>query len=140
MINPSHYYIYPLSKYSFMNKKTDKEHMGLHEFLEWILGKAQDLKDAAFGSFVYFLYGHFYQRKDIYRGLAAFFIGTIFAVYVSPLFQSWTGWSVQIVSFLTGLLGMRLTEAIINQDYKGVLKEKIEVLKGKVTTTTTTKK
>jgi len=140
MINPSHYYIYPLSKYSFMNKKTDKEHMGLHELLEWANSKIYELKDAAFGSFVYFLYGHFYQRRDIYKGLAAFFIGTIFAVYVSPLFQSWTGWSVQIVSFLTGLLGMRLTEAIINQDYKGVLKEKIEVLKGKVTTTTTTKK
>jgi hypothetical protein len=123
-----------------MNKKTDERHMGLHELLEWANSKIYELKDAAFGSFVYFLYGHFYQRRDIYKGLAAFFIGTIFAVYVSPLFQSWTGWSVQIVSFLTGLLGMRLTQAIINQDYKGVLKEKIEVLKGKVTTTTTTKK
>lgn len=102
--------------------------MNYHEILDWLVQKFHDLKDAALGSFVYFLYGHFYQRKDLYRGLAAFFIGTIFAIYLSPLFQYWTGLSIQVVSFLTGLLGMRLTEALVNQDYKGILKGNINFL------------
>lgn len=93
----------------------------MSDIYHWIIEKFYELKDAAIGSFVYFLYGHFYQRKDIYRGLAAFFIGTVFALYLSPLFQSWTGWSINVVSFLTGLLGMRLTEALVNQDYKRII-------------------
>lgn len=99
--------------------------MNYHEILDWIINKFHDLKDAALGSFIYFLYGHFYQRRDLYKGLIAFFIGTVFALYLSPLFQSWTGWSINVVSFLTGLLGMRLTEAIVNQDYKTLIKSKL---------------
>lgn len=105
-----------------MTNKTKTSLMNYQDIMDWILHKFHDLKDAMMGSFLYFLYGHFFQNKNLMKGIVSFFIGTVFAIYVSPLFQNWLDWSVQLVSFLTGLLGMRLTEAIVNQDYKNIIR------------------
>lgn len=102
--------------------------MNYHDILDWFSHKINDLKDAALGAFLYFLYGHFYQNKNLYKGVSAFFIGTIFAIYLAPVFQGFTGIDIKPVSFLTGLLGMRLTEAVVDQDYKGFLKKVIQKL------------
>lgn len=115
------------------NRQTERKNqpskMTWHDFIIWLSEKAQklgDLKDAASGSLVYFLYGYFFQKKSIGKGIVSFFIGTLFAMYVSPQVVLWLNLNVNFSSFVLGLLGMRLTEAIINQDYKKIIGDKIQ--------------
>jgi len=87
--------------------------------------KCEALKDASAGSLIYFLYGHFFQQKDLYKGIISFFIGTLFAIYVSPQVVIWTHFNTNFISFVLGLLGMKLTESILQQNYKKILEKKL---------------
>lgn len=103
--------------------------MNFNDFLEWLEHSIKGIKDAAIGSFVYFLYGQVYQKKKIKEGIASFFMGTVFALYLSPVVQEIAPLKIQTLSFIVGLIGMRLTEALIDQDYKQFISEKLGLKK-----------
>lgn len=85
-----------------------------------------ELKDVASGSFVYFLYGQVFHKKHLGKGLTSFIIGTIFAIYVAPQVHLWfSTFNYNFITFVTGLLGMRITEILIELDYKNMLTKKI---------------
>lgn len=96
--------------------------MSLEEFLASVDQKISGIKDAGAGALVYFLYGQFFQKKTPTKGIVAFIIGTLFAMYVSPEMTKLFNLNPQFTSFITGLLGMRLTESLINQDYQEFFK------------------
>lgn len=85
-----------------------------------------ELKDVASGSFVYFLYGQVFYKKNIWKGLAAFLIGTICAMYMAPQIYTWfPNLNYNFVVFITGLLGMNITESLVSINYKELLTKKI---------------
>jgi len=96
--------------------------MTLDQVIEYLGNRFHDIKDAGAGSFVYFIYGHVFQKKQIYKGLATFVIGTMFAMYVAPQVVLWLNLNQNFAAFVLGLLGMRLTEALLYQDYREILR------------------
>jgi len=99
--------------------------MTIEQIIDYLGTKFNDMKDAGAGSLVYFLYGQVFQKKHIYKGVVTFITGTLFAMYVAPQVVLWTNLNQNFAAFVLGLLGMRLTEALINQDYKEILTNKI---------------
>lgn len=110
-------------------KSKPNQNMLFQHFLEWAVDRLRECKDAAIGSLLYFTYGHFFLKKPVVKGVVSFFIGTIFAVYVTAQVITWfPNMNVNFVSFTLGLIGMKLMEAILNQDFKSILTKKIEKL------------
>lgn len=101
--------------------------MSVQDLIHWFVNKFHDLKHAMIGSLVYFLYIYFIEKKHIKEALVSFFVGTVFAIYLSPVFSGWTGLEIEVTSFLTGVLGMKLTEALLKLDYKSILKSLVGV-------------
>ena len=99
--------------------------MDYNQIIEWLLDKVTSISDAALGSFVYFLYGQVYQKKSIKKGALALFAGTVFAMYISPEVVEHIHIKIEVASFLCGLIGMRITEALIEQDYTSIIADKI---------------
>lgn len=100
--------------------------MNIHDIFYGIIMKLEEVKDAAAGSFVYFLYGIVFHKRNVFKGLASFLIGTIFAMYVSPQIFMWVpSFHYNFVVFITGLLGMKLTEVLIEFNYKVIIRKKI---------------
>jgi len=112
-----------------MNDKNSIFNSGMtfQDILHWIVDRFNDLKDAAIGSFLYFLYGHYYHKKKLYEGIISFFIGTVFAVYTSPVIQTLTGLEIKVVSFAMGLMGMRFTESLFQIDIKDILSRYLNI-------------
>lgn len=105
--------------------KSKEIKMTIEQVIEYLGNKFHDMKDAGAGSLVYFMYGQVFQKKHIYKGLVTFVIGTIFAMYVAPQVVLWLNLNQNFAAFVLGLLGMRLTEALINQDYREIIKNRI---------------
>lgn len=100
--------------------------MTLDELLTSAIKSLESMKDAAAGSFVYFLYGQVFHKKNIWKGLTSFLIGTICAMYIAPQISNWfPTLNYNFVVFITGLLGMKITEVLIDLDYKYILTKKI---------------
>lgn len=105
--------------------------MTLQDVIDSILMRFNEIKDVASGSFVYFLYGQVFHKKHIGKGLASFTIGTIFAMYVAPQVHLWfETFNYNFITFVTGLLGMRITEVLIELDYRSFLTKKINQILG----------
>lgn len=95
--------------------------MILQEILHWLHEKWMFIKDAAIGSMVYFVYGQFFQRKNFLKGLVAFFIGTVVAVYFTPQVHVWfDSINENLISFVAGLFGMRIAEFLLNKDFNEI--------------------
>lgn len=94
--------------------------------IEKIVLLYHEFKDAIMGSLVYFLYGRFFLKIDWRKGVISFFIGTVFAVYTSPVISNWLGWNISAVSFMVGLLGMKITEALIDVPIKDLFKSVLQ--------------
>jgi hypothetical protein len=105
-----------------MKDSLKKDKMTLDQVLEYLGNKFHDMKDAGAGSLVYFMYGQVFQKKQIYKGLVTFVIGTMFAMYVAPQVVLWLNLNQNFAAFVLGLLGMRLTEALLYQDYREILR------------------
>lgn len=103
--------------------------MDYNQIIEWLLDKVTSISDAALGSFIYFLYGQVYQKKSIKKGAVALFAGTVFAMYISPEVVEHIHIKIEVSSFLCGLIGMRITEALIEQDYKEIIGNKFGLKK-----------
>lgn len=100
--------------------------MTLDELITNAVMKLHDFKDAAAGSFVYFLYGQVFHKKNIWKGLTSFLIGTICAMYIAPQIYTWfPNLNYNFVVFITGLLGMNITESLVSINYKELLTKKI---------------
>ncbi len=107
-------------------KLKSRHKMLFQNFLEWVADRLIECKDAAIGSLIYFAYGHFFLKKPVVKGVVSFFIGTIVAVYVTSQVVSWfPNMNMNFVSFTLGLIGMKLTEALINQDFKKIISNKL---------------
>jgi hypothetical protein len=105
-----------------MKDSLKKDKMTLDQVLEYLGNRFHDMKDAGAGSLVYFMYGQVFQKKQIYKGLVTFVIGTMFAMYVAPQVVLWLNLNQNFAAFVLGLLGMRLTEALLYQDYREILR------------------
>ncbi len=105
-----------------MKDSLKKDTMTLDQILEYLGNKFHDMKDAGAGSLVYFMYGQVFQKKQIYKGLVTFVIGTMFAMYVAPQVVLWLNLNQNFAAFVLGLLGMRLTEALLYQDYREIVR------------------
>lgn len=105
-----------------MKDSLKKDKMTLDQILEYLGNRFHDMKDAGAGSLVYFMYGQVFQKKQIYKGLVTFVIGTMFAMYVAPQVVLWLNLNQNFAAFVLGLLGMRLTEALLYQDYREIVR------------------
>lgn len=109
--------------------KEKSETMGFEDFLQWINEKLMPLKDAAIGSFLYFLYGIVYDKRNLWQGLTSFFTGLTFAAYFTdPAFYTLSSFGIkflaldkEVVAFIVGLLGMRFVEALFAVDFKALI-------------------
>lgn len=81
----------------------------------------------AMGAFAYFLYMKIYSRLDWKRSLVALVTGVLMSAYLGPEVGSWLpNVKGETVGFLVGFLGMKLAEAFVGLDVKGVLKRTVE--------------
>lgn len=97
------------------------------DWMKWFVDNGHSVKDAAIGSAVYLMYTHFIQKKkNIVINIIGFFSGTLFSVYVSPQIQSlWPEADPNFISFIIGLLGMKLIQALIEINYQRVIEKKL---------------
>lgn len=92
------------------------------EAKEWVVIHGRDLWDSACGAFVYFIYGLSFKKQNWRRGLVSFVIGTLFAMYVAPQICESIAWlNHNFVVFVTGLMGMRFTETLLDLDLKTLI-------------------
>jgi hypothetical protein len=97
------------------------------DWMKWLSDNGHSIKDAAVGSAVYFLYTHFIQKKqNIIANIVGFFSGTVFSIYVSPQVQKiWATVDPNFISFIIGLLGMKLIQALIEINYQRAIEKKL---------------
>ena len=98
----------------------------MHDFFHWLSERFHDVRDALAGSLVYFVYGQVYEKQSLVKGITAFFIGILFAMYLSPEITKMANWNISVVSFLTGFFGMRITEALMDLDIKSMILSKFD--------------
>lgn len=93
-------------------------------FYESFTEALHDMRDSAIGSGVYFLYGVFIRKTNFWKGFVGFVIGTITAQYLSPeVFKLLPNFSLSFISFVCGFVGMKITEAVIELNFKTKLKD-----------------
>ena len=86
-------------------------------FYDHVIYTLYDLKDSAIGSGIYFMYGYFFKKTDFWKGFIAFIIGTITAQYLSPeVLKLLPSFSLSFISFICGLLGMRIAQFIMEHE------------------------
>jgi len=98
--------------------------MKFYEALSYIIDNIIQIKDALIGSLIYSIYNHVNKGKPVGKNIASFFMGSIFAIYVSPFLFSISepiGLPFALVSFLSGLLGMEVMAILLDIDWKRVL-------------------
>lgn len=85
-----------------------------------------NVKDAIMGSAVYSFYAHFFLNKSFIKNLISFFIGIVFSAYLSnPIYMHYHKLPLEVVSFLTGLLGMKVVEVLYDTNWKEILANKL---------------
>lgn len=96
----------------------------------WLIENFREVGHALAGSFVYLLYGVRAKRMDWRKALPTFIIGAAFAVYASrQMCAMWPVLDRSFAGFFFGLMGLRLTEFILNYDLKIVADAIFNVLK-----------
>lgn len=99
----------------------------ISEMFSTMIYKLNEIKDALFGSFVFALYNHYYYKKELKNNIIEFFIGVIFAVYVSPvLHQYFTVMNINALSFFSGMLGMKFTHLLLATNWNHYLNRFLE--------------
>ena len=89
------------------------------EIVHWTGEKIYNIRDAIMGSLVYAIYSHIYLGKDLFKNALEFFMGVVFAVYIAPVIYShYPGFSENFLSFIVGLLGMKVMEVLLNTDWQ----------------------
>lgn len=79
------------------------------------------------GSVAYFLYMKIYQRLDLRRSFVALFTGVMVSAYLGPEVHTWVPTvREETVGFLVGFLGMKLAEAFVGLDLKGIMRRIVE--------------
>jgi hypothetical protein len=96
--------------------------MKFQEYLTHLFYSFIEGKDAIMGSLLYSIYSHFYNNKPIGKNIASFFMGSVFSVYVAPVIFTLLDKTIAIgfISFLSGLLGMKIMEVILDVDWKAI--------------------
>ncbi len=78
-----------------------------------------ETRDAIMGSLVYSVYAHVFQNKPILKNIASFFIGVIFSIYFTdPICTKYTFLKPEFVAFVSGLMGMKLVEIVMDTNWK----------------------
>ncbi len=86
-------------------------------FYEHFLENYHSLRDYALGAGVYFVYSMFYKRTKFWKGFVSFLMGTVTAQFLGPeICKIFPSLGVPFISFVCGLLGMRIAEFIMNND------------------------
>lgn len=89
--------------------------------------KLYEIRDAMFGSFIVALYNHYYNKKGIKNNIIEFFIGVIFAVYVSPVLHDYViQMNMNALSFFSGMLGMKFTHLLLATNWNYFLNKFLE--------------
>lgn len=82
---------------------------------------------AALGSLAYFFYMKFYQGVDWRKALVALFTGVLMSAYLAPEIHTWMPTvKAESLGFLVGFMGMKLAEAFVSVDVKGILKKRVK--------------
>jgi hypothetical protein len=98
--------------------------MKLYEVFSYIVNHLIEIKDALIGSLIYSIYNHVNKGKPVGKNVASFFMGSIFAIYVSPfLFEIAQPFKLPfaLISFLSGLLGMEVMTILLDMDWKNLI-------------------
>lgn len=90
-------------------------------------GEAEKHLPGIFGSVIYFFYMRVYQNERLKKSLVALFTGWMFAYFTAPQVSAWvTGWRSETVGFIVGMLGMKVAEALVSLDVKGIVKKTVD--------------
>lgn len=80
-----------------------------------------------FGALLYYLYMRVYHGVPLRKSLVALLAGCLMASYLGPQFSAWfPAANPGTVGFLVGFLGMKIAEAFVAVDVKGIVKKGIE--------------
>lgn len=81
----------------------------------------QDFVAPFTGSMVYFLHSVFYRKTTLIKASVSLFIGGVVSIYVSPqVIATWPWVNRDCTSFIIGMLGMRITEVLLEYDIKAL--------------------
>ena len=100
--------------------------MTLLEIAHWAGEKIYAIRDAVMGSLIYAIYSHIYLRKDLFKNALEFFMGVVFAVYIAPVIHMhYPAFSENFLSFITGLVGMKIMKVLYDTNWKEILSDKL---------------
>ena len=113
-----------LIKFSKIKETKNNLLMKITEYINHFFSAFYESKDAIMGSLLYSIYNHFYNNKPVGKNLASFFMGSIFSLYVAPVVYVVFDKAIAMnfISFVTGLLGMKIMEVILDTEWKLIFK------------------